>query len=106
VLDLVEVDVAGNVLSTNLAEEPVSGQTIVLTIDARMSRCNVSGYGYTCPLIWVIVGVLGLLWMLIQWGCSNNGPAFQNTIVILLSKATDKQTCHYLLILVTRGQFS
>ena len=34
---LVEVDVAGNVLSTNLAEDPIPGQKIVLTIDSRMS---------------------------------------------------------------------
>jgi penicillin-binding protein 2 len=34
---LVEVDVAGNVLSTNLAEDPVPGQKVVLTIDSRMS---------------------------------------------------------------------
>ncbi len=34
---LMEIDVSGNTLSTNLAREPVPGQKIVLTVDARMS---------------------------------------------------------------------
>ena len=34
---LIEVDVAGNTLSTNLAKYPTQGQKMTLTIDARMS---------------------------------------------------------------------
>ncbi len=33
---LIEVDVAGKILSTNLARNPVPGEKIVLTVDARM----------------------------------------------------------------------
>lgn len=40
---LVEVDVSGNIISTNLAENPISGQSINLTIDARMQDAMYRG---------------------------------------------------------------
>lgn len=87
---LVEVDVTGNIISTNLAEKPVSGQTINLTIDARMQDAMFRGMqnlssnmGYR--------GGAGII-MDVNNGDVLTMVSFPEYDSNILSKATDKQT--------------